>query len=184
MLAFQAGDVSAFDRLVPMCKRAIFSLAYRYGLSPGDADDLAQEVFLRVYRARAKYRPEARFRSWLLRIATNLIISQARKRKHRRVVSMQAMRIGSGDDETDLPDERAAAPWERLTAHERKSALEKAMLELPEKQRVALTLNRFHDQSYEEVGSALGLKIPAVKSLLFRARQGLKDALTQFMEKN
>lgn len=181
MLRFQGGDDAAFEQLVAHCKRDLFALGYRYGLSSQDADDLAQEVFLRVFRARSSYRPDARFRSWLLRIGTNLIISWARKKKLRRAASLQALRKGSGDDAVDVEDPDAPPPWARLDAAERQALLERALAQLPEKQRVALVMNRFHDQSYEQVGAALGLKIPAVKSLLYRARQTLKRALEPYL---
>ncbi|MHC4831558.1 MAG: RNA polymerase sigma factor [Planctomycetota bacterium] len=181
MLRFQAGDDAAFDRLVEVTKRDIFSLGYRYGLTRQDADDLAQEVFLRVYKARGKYRPEARFRAWLLRIATNYVISQARKKKLRYAVSLQALKVDAEGAEIEIEDERAQAPWERMQAEERQSMLEQAMARIPEQQRIALELNRFQDLSYEDVAEALGLKIPAVKSLLYRARQSLKQALEPLM---
>lgn len=183
MLAFQAGDDAAFDELVRRCKRDVFALGYRYGLTPADADDLAQEVFVRVYRSRETYRPSARFRTWLLRIATNLVISEARKRKLRKAASLQAMRVGSDDGEVDIEDPRDERPWDRLDAVERSLAIEEALEKLPDSQRTALILNRFEELSYEEVGEALGLKIPAVKSLLFRARQNLKAALERFMDR-
>lgn len=180
MLRFQAGDAAAFPALVESAKREIFALGYRYGLKREDADDLAQEVFMRVYRARARYRPEAPFRAWLLRIAQNLIVSGARKRKLRKTVSLDQLRPGDdGPKGVDIADPRAPAPWERLRRDERRMALEAALATLPERQRIALTLNRFHDQSYEQVAGALELKIPAVKSLLFRARQALLKALLE-----
>ena len=85
MLAFQAGDDAAFDRLVAATKHEVFALAFRYGLDEGRADDVAQETFLRVFRSRKTYRPTARFRSWLLRIAANLVVSAARARRRVRV---------------------------------------------------------------------------------------------------
>lgn len=181
MLRFQGGDKAAFEQLVSRCKRDVFAVAYRYGLRSHDADDLAQEVFLRVYRARESYRPDARFRSWLLRIATNLIISNARKKKLRRAASLQALHKGSGDDAVDFEDPDAPAPWARMDAAERQTLLEGALARLPENQRVAIIMNRFHEQSYEAIGTALGLKLPAVKSLLYRARQSLKRALEPYL---
>lgn len=182
MLAFQAGDDGAFERLVACCKREVFALGYRYGLGAMDADDLAQEVFLRVYRARASYRPEAPFRAWLLRIATNVVISGARKRKLRRALSLSALTVGETEERAEIEDGRVAPPWQRLEQGERREMLERALAQLPETQRAALILNRFHEQSYAQVGAALGLRIPAVKSLLFRARQSLKAALEPLLE--
>lgn len=184
MLAFQAGEEAAFDRLVAATKADVVALAYRYGLDAARADDLAQETFIRVYKSRATYRPDARFRAWLLRIATNLVISEARARKRARLVPLDAG-PGGEDDEAAAgqghEDARAEPPEARLEREELAKAIEAAIQELPETQRAALILNRFHDQSYEEVGAALGMSLEAVKSLLFRARQNLKDRLARYV---
>lgn len=185
MRAFQAGDDAAFDRLVALAKAEIAALAYRYGLDAMACDDLAQETFLRVYRARATYKPEGRFRAWLLRIAANLVISAARARKRSRTVPLEALRPAPGDPEAARgevhADPRAEPPAARIEREELERVVEAAVRELPETQRAAIILNRFHEQSYEEVGAALGLTVEAVKSLLFRARQNLKERLAGYV---
>ncbi|HVY61231.1 MAG TPA: sigma-70 family RNA polymerase sigma factor, partial [Planctomycetota bacterium] len=106
MVAFQRGDAGAFDRLVAACKRDVFALAYRYGLDEARAEDIAQETFLRVWKSRDSYQPSARFHAWLLRIAANLVVSEARSRRRARAVP-----LGGEDEEgTALPDPRAEAP--------------------------------------------------------------------------
>ncbi len=182
MLAFQGGDESAFDRLVAEARRDVFALAYRYGLDQARADDIAQETFLRVWKARATYQPTARFRAWLLRIAANLVVSEARTRKRARAVPLPEEHEGEGGGGPALADPKAAPPDRPLIQAEAQRALERALAELPETQRLALVLNRFHDASYQEVAAALSMTVEAVKSLLFRARQNLKERLKAFVE--
>jgi len=183
MVAFQKGDRAAFDRLVALFRADVMSLGYRFGLDAERSEDLAQETFVRVYRARTDYRPTARFRSWLLRIATNLVVSEARTRRRSRTFSLDRGAGGEGDEgpAAAIVDGRTEAPIQGLERAELRSAVEAALSELPENQRVALLLNRFHEQSYDEVGAALGLTLEAVKSLLFRARQNLKERLKRYV---
>ena len=176
MLAFQRGNDAAFDALVDHAKREVFALAYRYGLDAARADDLSQEVFLRVWKSRATYKPSAPFRAWLLRIASNLIVSEARSRKRARATALPDDTEGG----TPLADPRAESPDMPLERQELRAAIDRALADMPEAQRMALILNRFHEASYEEVGEALSLSPEAVKSLLFRARQSLKQRLEAF----
>jgi RNA polymerase sigma-70 factor (ECF subfamily) len=178
MLAFQAGDDAAFDRLVALTKHEVVTLAYRYGLDATRADDIAQETFVRVWRARATYKPEARFRAWLLRIAANLIVTEVRTRRRTRTLGLPE----EGDPATPLADPRSASPEAPAEREEIVEAVDRAIGELPANQRMALLMSRFHDQSYHEIGQALGIKPEAVKSLLFRARQSLKELLKDFAE--
>jgi RNA polymerase sigma-70 factor, ECF subfamily len=182
MLAFQAGEDAAFDRLVSLVKADVFALAYRYGLDTARADDLAQETFVRVWKARRTYQPTARFRAWLLRIAANLVVSEARTRKRARAVPLpgEAGEEGEAPAGGGLADAKAEPPDAPLEREEAEQAIERALAELPETQRVALVMNRWHDASYQEVAEALSMSVEAVKSLLFRARQNLKDKLKPF----
>jgi RNA polymerase sigma-70 factor (ECF subfamily) len=189
MLSCQKGDLAAFDRLVALFRKEVMALGYRFGLDAERAEDIAQETFIRVYKARASYQPTARFRSWLLRIASNLIVSEARSRRRSRTYSLDRAGPRGAEDEGQGPgeglaDPRAVPPTQSLERAELGSVVEEAMQSLPENQRVGLILNRFHEQSYEEVGAALGLSLEAVKSLLFRARQGLKTRLLPYLEED
>jgi RNA polymerase sigma-70 factor (ECF subfamily) len=178
MLAFQAGDEAAFDALVELTKRDVFALAYRYGLDSARADDLAQETFLRVWRSRRTYQPTAKFRAWLLRIAANLVVSEARTRRRARATALPDDVEGGAP----LADPRAESPAAPVEREELRAAIERALGDLPESQRVALVMNRFHDASYQEVADALDMSVEAVKSLLFRARQNLKERLERFVQ--
>lgn len=158
MLAFQKGDEAAFDKLVAATERDIFALAYRYGLDAARADDIAQETFLRVWRSRASYEPKARFRAWLLRIASNLIVSEARTKKRARTVPLAGASAAApgaeGEEAPSLADPKAEAPDAPLDRAEVTQAIEAALEQIPDNQRIALVMNRFHDASYQEIGRA------------------------------
>lgn len=186
MLRFQGGDEAAFDELVRATERDVFALAYRYGLDAQRADDIAQETYLRVWRSRASYQPTAKFRAWLLRIAANLIVSEARASKRRRTVPLGGAAGAGGGGEPEegisLADPRAERPEAPLDRAETSRAIAAALEQLPDTQRIALVMNRFHEASYQEVAEALSMSVEAVKSLLFRARQNLKDRLAGFLD--
>lgn len=177
MIAFQRGDDAAFERLVETCKRDVFALAFRYGLDEARAEDVAQETFVRVWRSRASYQPAARFHGWLLRIAANLVVSEARLRKRSRSAP-----IANDEEGITVPDPRVEPPEAPVERAEVVSEVERAIADLPETQRIALVMNRFHDASYQEVAAALAMSVDAVKSLLFRARQNLKERLKDFID--
>ncbi len=162
MLALKSGDEGAFRELFRKYERRIVSFARRYLRNPERAEDAAQEVFLRLYRARAQYEPRTRFRTYLYRIATNTCLNHLRKREWQ------------VRDDTDAPDgavdERVAHPEAALAGAELRALVEKALDELPEAQRTALMLLRFEDLSYEEIAQVTDATVPAVKSLLNRAK--------------
>ena len=181
MLSFQRGDEDAFAALVRGFQGRVVSLAYRYLGSAADAEDLAQEVFLRVYRAKESYEPSAKFSTWIYRITTNASLNFIRGRKARRKVSGE-MPGGDGDDAAaDFEDEKAEAPGERLEKDELARVLRRIVEELPERQRVAILLNKYEGLSYEEVAAAMDMSVMAVKSLLTRARVNIKEKLEPYL---
>jgi RNA polymerase sigma-70 factor (ECF subfamily) len=175
MLSFQEGDQEAFSVLVDRHRNAIVNLTYRYLGNRSDAEDLAQEVFLRVYRARARYRPEAKFTTWLYRVAVNACLNEVRDRKHR--PTFGAASLAGGDDEGFAPsvaDERTESPVQAAQRSELRERVRAAVDELPDRQRLALLMNKFHGFSYEELAATMDLTIPAIKSLLVRARENVR----------
>jgi RNA polymerase sigma-70 factor (ECF subfamily) len=183
MLAFQAGDEQAFSVLVDRHRSSIVNLTYRYLMNRTDAEDLAQEVFLRVYRARNRYRPEAKFTTWLYRVAVNACLNEVRDRKHRPTHGALAL-PGGGDDEGHLPavaDARVDAPPEAAARSELRARVREAVDQLPERQRLALLLNKFHGLGYEDLAASLELTVPAVKSLLVRARENVRRMIEPFL---
>jgi len=183
MLRFQQGDREAFAELVRRNTNKIHALIYRFLGEPSLVDDLTQEVFLRVYRTAANYRPTAKFSTWLYRITANLsfnVIRSRRKGQFRQIDS------GDGDDGDgvyrEVPDGRLEAPHEAMDAAELRARIAWAVDALPESQKAAIILNKFEEMSYEEISSILGCSTMAVKSLLSRARANLRRLLAPYLE--
>lgn len=181
MLSFQRGDEEAFAALVRSFQGRVVSLAYRYLGSAADAEDLAQEVFLRVYRAKESYERSAKFSTWIYRITANASLNFIRGRKTRRKVS-GAMPAGDGDDDAaDFEDENAESPGEQMEKDELARVLRRIVDDLPERQRMAIVLNKYEGLSYEDVAAAMEMSVMAVKSLLTRARVNIKEKLEPYM---
>jgi RNA polymerase sigma-70 factor (ECF subfamily) len=146
------------------------------------AEELAQEVFLRVYRSRQSYRAEARFTTWLYRIATNLAVNHARDTKRERAV--QSVYLDAPDEETgkrpDVTDDAPSAE-ENILRNERVKAIRAHVMALPERQRMAVVMHKYQGMDYREIGEVLKLSESATKSLLFRAYQTLRDTLKDFV---
>jgi RNA polymerase sigma-70 factor (ECF subfamily) len=143
---------------------------------------LAQEVFLRVYRSRATYRAEARFSTWLYRIATNLGVNHARDTKHERAASN--IYLDQPDAETGTtPDVADSTPLVEMTMlrDERMQAIRDQVMALPERQRNAVLMHKYQDMDYKQIGEVLKLSESATKSLLFRAYQTLRERLKNFV---
>jgi len=174
MLRLQQGDRAALGLLLQRNASRVLALAYRYLGDRAAAEDVVQETFLKVYQARERYRPDAAFHAYLLRIATNVCLSQLRRR---RGVSLDA----AGDDDegrrNDPADPGAPVPGAALADGEVAERVRAAVLQLPDRQRLAILLNKFEGLDYQQVADQLGLTTQATKSLLHRARMALKDAL-------
>ncbi len=182
MLRAGAGDDAAFNYLVDKYRRPIVSFMYRMAHNQAVAEELAQEVFLRVYRSRASYHAEAKFTTWLYRIATNLGVNHARDTRSERTAS--TINLSEPDQETGItPDIADAKPSieERLVARERLAAIRKRVMELPERQRLAVLMHKYQEMDYREIGEVLKLSESATKSLLFRAYETLRERLKDFI---
>jgi RNA polymerase sigma-70 factor, ECF subfamily len=182
MLRLAAGDESAFTFLVEKHNRPMIHFLYRMVHNQAVAEELAQEVFLRVYRARDSYRAEAKFTTWLYRIATNLAVNLARDTKHER--SAQTIYLDAPDEETgttpDVADDEPLVE-ERLMKDERMAAIRKHVMALPERQRMAVLMHKYQGMDYRQIGEVLKLSESATKSLLFRAYQTLREKLKDFV---
>ena len=183
MLRFRGGDDDAFTEIVHRFQGRVASLAYRYLGSAADAEDLAQEVFLRVHRARETYEPTAKFSTWVHRITVNASLNLIRRRKVRKHLNAE-MPSRAGDDEAraDFEDDGAPRPHEELEKAEMSEVIGGIVDALPERQRTAILLNKYQGLSYEDTASAMELSLPAVKSLLTRARVNIKEALLPYLE--
>jgi RNA polymerase sigma-70 factor (ECF subfamily) len=182
MLRVKAGDQSAFDFLVQKYRRPLVSFMYRMARNTAAAEDLAQEVFLRVYRSRQSYEASAKFTTWLYRIATNLAVNHARDTKHERAAS--TIYLDSPDEETgttpDVADDEPNVE-QNLLRKERMAAIKQHVMALPERQRMAVLMHKYQGMDYKQIGDVLKLSESATKSLLFRAYQTLRDKLKEFV---
>jgi len=173
------GDMAAFEQLVERHQALVAGTAARMLGSNSDVEDIAQQVFIRVWKSASRYRPRAKFTTWLLKITRNLVFNELRRTKRRAQLPLQAE---PDAEEIPLPDEVTAAPDASLLESELQQAIENAIAELPETQRMALILRRYEDLSYEDIAEVLDLSVPAVKSLLFRARTELRARLGKYLE--
>ena len=182
MLRLAAGDESGFNFLIAKYHRPMIHFLFRMVRNQAIAEELAQEVFLRVYRSRESYRAEAKFTTWLYRIATNLAVNHARDTKHER--SAQTIYLDAPDPETgtspDVADDEPSVE-QRLLRDERMAAIRTHVMALPERQRMAVLMHKYQGMDYRQIGEVLKLSESATKSLLFRAYQTLRDKLKDFV---
>ncbi len=182
MLELKAGNMAGFDFLIQKYRKPIINFMYRMTRNQAIAEELAQEVFLRVYRSRETYRAEARFSTWLYRIATNLGVNQARDTRHERAAS--TVYLDEADAETGTtPDVADATPdvESKLLREERMAAIREHVMALPERQRMAVLMHKYEGMDYSQIGQVLKLSESATKSLLFRAYQTLREKLKGFV---
>ena len=182
MLQVKAGDDSAFEYLVQKYRRPMVSFMFRTAHSNAVAEDLAQEVFLRVYRSRESYEASAKFSTWLYRIATNLAVNHARDTRHERpenTVSLDEPDAESGRT-LDLPD-RTPSAEETIVQRERLAAIRQRVQALPERQKMAVVMHKYQQMEYRQIADVLKLSESATKSLLFRAYETLREQLKEFV---
>ena len=182
MLRVKAGDEQAFAYLVDKYRRPMIGFMYRMAHNSAAAEELAQEVFLRVYRSRETYKAEAKFSTWLYRIATNLAVNHARDtRRERPEVTVS---LDEPDTETgltmDVADAHLSAE-QNLLRRERLAAIRQHVQALPERQRLAVIMHKYQGMDYRQIGEVLKLSEAATKSLLFRAYETLRGRLKQFL---
>jgi RNA polymerase sigma-70 factor (ECF subfamily) len=182
MLRVKAGDDSAFEYLVQKYRRPMLSFMYRMAHNSAVAEDLAQEVFLRVYRSREKYEASAKFTTWLYRIASNLAVNHARDTRHQRPEN--TVSLDEPDQESgltiDLPDNSLSAE-EAIVRRERLAAIRQRVEALPERQKMALIMHKYQQMDYRQIAEVLKLSESAIKSLLFRAYETLRVQLKEFV---
>ncbi|MCH2111564.1 MAG: RNA polymerase sigma factor [Planctomycetes bacterium] len=179
MLAFQRGDESAFDAIVTEYQAPVYGVLRRI-LGPAAAvDDLAQEAFIRLYRAKDRYQPHGRLATFLYRIAYNLALNHIRDRGRKPEVSMPMSAEG---ESIPLEDEKIQSPDAPVGDKDWAKLVQTALLGLPENQRAALVFQHFDGLDLEEIGQLLGISPKAAKSLCHRARENLRQLLAPFRE--
>lgn len=172
------GDTSAFEKVIERHQALVAGTAARMLGSNSDVEDIAQQVFIRVWKSARRYVPRAKFTTWLLKITRNLVFNELRRARRRAQVPLQS---DPGAEEIPLKDETNPAPDASLLEDELQRAIEEAIMQLPESQRMALVLRRYDQLSYEQIAEVLDLSVPAVKSVLFRARTELRSRLSKYL---
>jgi RNA polymerase sigma-70 factor (ECF subfamily) len=182
MLRVKTGDQSAFEYLVQKYRRPMVSFMYRMARNSAAAEDLAQEVFLRVYRSRENYEASAKFTTWLYRIATNLAVNHARDSRHERPEVQVSLDEPDEDTGTtlELPDASLNAE-QQMVRRERMLAIRRKVEALPEQQRLAVIMHKYQQMDYKQIADVLKKSESATKSLLFRAYETLRDQLKEFI---
>lgn len=183
MIAVRDDVPGAFEQLVDHYQHRLITVLRHLVGRADEAEDLAQEVFLRVYRARKKYRAQCKFSTWLFTIANNLGLNWLRSRQRRPVVALpihDSGPLGPRPAEQMVPA-RDSPPSQGLQQEELAAVVRQALDTLNERQRMAVVLNKFEDMNYAEIGEVMGLTSKAVKSLLNRARANLRIALASYV---
>ena len=147
--------------------------------SNSDVDDIAQQVFIRVWKSAGRYVPQAKFTTWLLKITRNLVFNELRRSKRRAHIPIQ---MDPDAEEIPLKDERMQAPDAAALEKELQEAIDRAIAQLPDTQRMAVILRRYEDMSYDQISDVLEISVPAVKSVLFRARTELRERLANYLK--
>lgn len=173
------GDATAFEQLVKRHQHAVIGTVAKMTGRPDDAEDLAQQVFLRVWKSAPRYEVRAKFTTWLFTIVRNLVFNDTRRSFRRHESSLEAREEATHFEEAD---QATPAPDAEAEHAEMREAADAAIAALPEQQRFAVVLRRFEDKPYEEIAAVLGTTVPAVKSLLFRARQQVREHMRRLLE--
>jgi len=178
MVLIGQGDHTAFAELVERHQHAVVGTVAKMLGNASEAEDISQQVFLRVWRHAKRYRPEAKFTTYLFTITRNLVFNETRRRSRKKEVSADEREENSHTLIAANPDRQ---PDAELLQEELRRAVDAAIAQLPEAQRLAVVLRRYEQMPYEEIAKVLDITVSAVKSLLFRARTTLRDSLKSYL---
>ena len=179
MLRVRDGDMKAFEKLVELHQGAVVGTVTRMLGNVDDAHDVAQMVFVRVWKSAPRYEPTAKFTTWLYTIMRNLVFNELRRRVRKKEVSLDEPIFD--DQPREIAHPLADGADVIAQREELEKALDEAIAKLPEKQRIAVVMRRFQETPYEDLCAVLGMSLPAVKSLLFRARAELRKHLASYL---
>jgi RNA polymerase sigma-70 factor (ECF subfamily) len=177
MLEFQRGSPAAFDRLLQKYYPRVLNFICRYGVTREAAEDLTQDVFLKIYKAAANYRPRSKFQTWAFTIARNAAFNAKRSVRKDHVALEEEFDSGTGVSVRQVADDRGKNASQLMVDEEERRAIEAALASLPENQRTAVLLKRFEQMSYEEIAGVMNCSVMSVKSLLNRAKETLRIRL-------
>ena len=172
------GEEKAFEELVERHQHLVIGTVGRMLGTNSDAEDIAQQVFVRIWKNAKRYEPRAKFTTWLLKITRNLVFNELRRRSRHPAIPLQSE---TDEEERPIKDEHVITPDASLLNEELQQAVDAAIANLPEAQRLAVILRRYEELSYEEIAETLDQSVSAVKSLLFRARTELRSALGRYL---
>ena len=182
MLRVKRGDRMAFADLVEKYKQPVMNFIFRSLRDETEAEDLAQNVFLQVYKSRSRYKQTAKFSTWLFTIARNLCLNELRRRSRHPSESLEETHADNEDQpQRQYEDKKNILPTENLLHGELAQKIEEALADLPENQRSAILLCRQDDLSYEEIAEVLDCSLSATKSLIHRGRETLKEKLKRYL---
>jgi RNA polymerase sigma-70 factor (ECF subfamily) len=182
MLRVKQGDMTAFTELVEKYKQPVMNLVYRTIHDATEAEDLAQNVFVQVFKSAPRYKSTAKFSTWLFTIARNLCLNEIRRRSRHPAESLDAPHPEQEDQPLhQFEDKKTFSPPESVLHGELARKIEEALADLPENQRSAVLLCRQEDLSYEEIAGVLGCSVSATKSLIHRGRETLKEKLKAYL---
>jgi len=180
MVRITEGDEYAFELLVGRHQSSILNLIYRFIGDRTKSQDLAQEVFIRVWQAAGSYQPKAKFTTWIYRITANLCINELKSSRRRKL--FQFLRFGEDQENTieEVLVDASPSPEDLLLSREQSRRISDALQSLPANQRVALVLRRYDNLSYQEIAKILNCSVSAVESLLIRAKRNLQKKLAPY----
>ena len=172
MARIREGDMDAFRLLVETHQARVIGTISKMLGSDAESEDLAQQVFIRVWKSAPRYRPTAKFTTWLFRITRNLVFNELRRRRHF---------VDQTEEISEATERAEKEPDQVLLEEELQLAIQDAINRLPESQRMAIILRRYEEMPYEEIAKVMGTTVPAVKSILFRARAELRQRLAKYL---
>jgi len=183
MLRVKNGDLQAFEQLVQKYQHPIVNLAFRMLRDLDEAEDLAQNVFLRVFQSAARYQASAKFSTWIFTIARRLCLNEIRRRARHPAQSLESTQPGDPDQAPrQYPDGKTFSPPQAFLHRELEQKIQQALAALPDKQRLAIALCREEDLSYEDIARVLGCSLSAAKSLIHRGRETLREKLKPYLQ--
>jgi len=182
MLEFQKGDKASFEKLMDKYYKRIMNLVYRFVGDKDIAEDLTQDVFIKVYKNAYLYKPKAKFQTWLYQITKNTCLNELRRRKHSAVSLDKTFEVKGNPLKQELADTNSLNPGETIDQKEIALVVKEAIASLPENQRMAVTLRRYEQLSYDDIAQTMNCSLASVKSLLSRAKLNLKEKLKGFIQ--
>ncbi|MEO8206887.1 MAG: sigma-70 family RNA polymerase sigma factor [Chthoniobacterales bacterium] len=178
MLRVKDGDLDAFHALVQGYQYRVVGTVTRMLGNEEGSEDIAQQVFLRVWKSARTYKPTAKFNTWLMTITRNLVFNEIRRRSRH---PTQSLNLEFDDRPQQYEDPTVSSPAEQMQEKELQAAIDAAIAALPEQQRMAVVLRRYEELSYDEIAAILSTSVSAVKSMLFRARAELREHLQKYL---